>query len=117
MKTIFILLIWTEERNFSGKTNVFQFQGRFQGGVHLYQTKCEGHKKYEIPLPRSVVIGNSLLRLWVNWMNQILHRISRLIQLMSGDSDLTSVGPGTPCGVAQSTLSKSHSACIHARDI
>ena len=42
---------------------------------------------------------------------------SRLIQLMSGDSDLTSVGPGTPCGAAQSTLSKSHSACIHARDL
>ena len=42
---------------------------------------------------------------------------SRLIQLMSGDSDLTSVGPGTPSGAAQSTLSKSHSACINARDL
>ena len=40
---------------------------------------------------------------------------SQLIQLMSGDSALTSVGPGSPCGAAQSTLSKSHSACIHAR--
>ena len=42
---------------------------------------------------------------------------SQLIQMMSGDSDLTSVGPGTPYGAAQSTLSKSHSACIYARDL
>ena len=42
---------------------------------------------------------------------------SRLIQLMSGDSDLTSVGSGTPCVAAHSTLKKLDYACIHATDL
>ena len=33
---------------------------------------------------------------------------------MSGDSELTSLGPGTPCGAARLTLSKSNSAYIYA---
>jgi len=45
----------------------------------------------------------------------ILPTLSRLIQLMSGDSDLTSVGPGNP--LWDGTVNLKHSACIHARDL